>query len=169
MKKLILFYGAIMAGVILALIWKWNAPELFSRLVISRSDLLLLQNVTINFWNSFLPIVIKRGKFFLLLLLLELTPMRKILFNLLLIAIGFAIGIYGTGCVWSLGAIGFGVFVCSVLPQWPLYLLGCYLFCSEIEERWKRNAGCCLLFLAGTLIEASAGQWLIQKLLMLVS
>ena len=62
MKKLILFYGAIMAGVILALIWKWNAPELFSRLIISRSDLLLLQNVTINFWNSFLPIVIKRGK-----------------------------------------------------------------------------------------------------------
>ena len=169
MKKLILFYGAIMAEVILALIWKWNAPELFSRLVISRSDLLLLQNVTISFWDSFLPIVIKRGKFFLLLLLLELTPMRKILFNLLLIVIGFAIGIYGTGCVWSLGAIGFGVFVCSVLPQWPLYLLGCYLFCSEIEERWKRNAGCCLLFLAGTLIEASAGQWLIQKLLMLVS
>ena len=99
MKKLILFYGAIMAGVILALIWKWNAPELFSRLVISRSDLLLLQNVTISFWDSFLPIVIKRGKFFLLLLLLELTPMRKILFNLLLIVIGFAIGIYGTGCV----------------------------------------------------------------------
>lgn len=124
------------------------------------------------FWNVFW----ERGKLFLMIVILGMTPVKRALPLLFRAVFGYTVGLYGAACVMNMGAAGLGVLFFSVFPHGIFYLMVLYLFLRmEGKAHYKEHkhifttafsiAVLLVLFLVGCLLETTIGTCLLQMYL----
>lgn len=125
------------------------------------------------FWS----IVWTRGRFFFVLFLLCATSFRQILIKALPPVLLFLIGVYAGVCLYSQGILGIGIFFFSIFPHYAIYLVLFFMILHKkkpIQYSGKRYVFAeiasvfflVLIFLAGCLIEAAAGNFLLRHYLL---
>ena len=121
------------------------------------------------FWN----VLWERGKLFLFLTILLLTPARRAVPSITGGLLSATAGLYGTACVMLFGIRGVGLFFCSLLPQWIFYFLaGFFLF--RLQRPVLNNTGkekvsyvfsvllILILIVVGCIVEVTFGMGLLQ-------
>ncbi len=118
----------------------------------------------------------ERGKLFLALAVLGLTPLKRVLPLMIEWILGFTIGFFGAACVMNLHAAGLGVLFLSLFPQGLFYLPVLFLLPAAGQPPVYREKGYAvrktlafailiILLIAGCLTEATAGTFFMQAFL----
>ena len=85
-------------------------------------------------------IIWERGKFFLLLSIAAMTPVKKIIPLVLRCGICFTAGIFLAACMLNMGVAGFAFFICSWFPHGVLYLIAIILILHvDIHSLYNRK------------------------------
>lgn len=125
------------------------------------------------FWS----IAWARGSFFFVLFLLCEASFRNLLIKMLPPVLLFLIGAYAGVCLYSQGIVGTGIFFFSIFPHYAIYLILFFWLLHKkkpIQYSGRRYVFAeivsvfffTLLFLAGCLIEATAGSFLLRHYLL---
>ena len=125
----------------------------------------------------FFPILWKRGKLFFLIFLLCLTSFRRVVSKCLPVILLFVLGFYAGLCLACQGILGIGICFLSVFPHGVIYIFVLYLILhmkKPIQYSGKRYIltefvsvlFVLLLFVAGCLLEATVGSFLLKHYLL---
>lgn len=133
------------------------------------------------FWNT----LWERGKEFLVLIILGITPIRKHLPMILKSILTYAFGLFLCACVMNMGIGGIAVAVCSLFPQIIPYVLAILLI-FHMEEKPQKvihkkanvispilsyvmwGALVITLILIACLLESTIGVYILQKIVKII-
>lgn len=118
----------------------------------------------------------ERGKLFVFLWVLSYMPIRKVILLILQCCICFTAGVFLAACMINMGIGGLVFFVVSWIPHGIIYLIMLYLMLRSDRHRYYRHSepiprriagavGMITMFVFGCVSEATAGVWLMQKMI----
>ena len=118
----------------------------------------------------------ERGKLFVFLWILSYTPARKVIPLVLRCGICLTGGVFLAVCVINMGILGLVFFVMSWIPHGIIYMIILYLMLRSDRHRYYRHSnpvlrrvavtlGLVITFAFGCVSEATAGVWLMQKII----
>lgn len=133
-------------------------------------------NTKLDWVALFWSVLWERGKLFLALAIIGITPLKRVLPLLIQCIFSYTIGFFGAVCVMNLGIAGIGVMLLSLLPHGIFYVLVLVLLLGMgqsviyhekgyVLRRVFAIAVLCVLLTAGCLLESTVSTFLLQAVL----